>query len=239
MIGNNDIWSIDQQPDVVFLGVWRQDLWVPLRHFLLRVLQGLLQENRAGSCPRNLQCGQESWIAWTIVNYAMKLLKLGLCPTHLDRLNNVQNKKNYVCLRGAQCPVAIATRKKCPACRFFLIIILIIIVDDHHYIIRSFISFSSNCHHHYPHLCHHKFSQNCHNHHEIESFISYYLFIMKEPCVVNWIIFHCRFEKCLKMGMKLEAIREDRTRGGRSTYQVLSSEIVFIYCHFFCLFLTL
>lgn len=30
----------------------------------------------------------------------------------------VQNKKNYVCLRGAQCPVSIATRKKCPACRF-------------------------------------------------------------------------------------------------------------------------
>ena len=78
----------------------------------------------------------------------MKLLKLSLCPTHLDRLNNVQNKKNYVCLRGAQCPVAIATRKKCPACRFFLIIILIIIVNDHHYIIRSVISFSSICHHH-------------------------------------------------------------------------------------------
>lgn len=56
----------------------------------------------------------------------------------------VQNKKNYVCMRGAQCQVVIATRKKCPA---------------------------------------------------------------------------CRFEKCLKMGMKLEAIREDRTRGGRSTYQ--------------------
>jgi len=56
----------------------------------------------------------------------------------------VQNKKNYVCLRGAGCPVAIATRKKCPA---------------------------------------------------------------------------CRFDKCLKQGMKLEAIREDRTRGGRSTYQ--------------------
>ena len=30
----------------------------------------------------------------------------------------MQNKKNYVCLRGAQCPVTIATRKKCPACRF-------------------------------------------------------------------------------------------------------------------------
>ncbi len=75
----------------------------------------------------------------------------------------VQNKKNYVCLRGAACPVTIATRKKCPA---------------------------------------------------------------------------CRFDKCLRTGMKLEgkpdaifplniinenfvvaAIREDRTRGGRSTYQ--------------------
>nr|XP_023023818.1 nuclear hormone receptor FTZ-F1 beta-like [Leptinotarsa decemlineata] len=56
----------------------------------------------------------------------------------------VQNRKNYVCLRGAQCPVTVATRKKCPA---------------------------------------------------------------------------CRFEKCLQCGMKLEAIREDRTRGGRSTYQ--------------------
>lgn len=56
----------------------------------------------------------------------------------------VQNRKNYVCLRGAACPVTIATRKKCPA---------------------------------------------------------------------------CRFDKCLQKGMKLEAIREDRTRGGRSTYQ--------------------
>ena len=35
------------------------------------------------------------------------------------------------------------------------------------------------------------------------------------------------------MGMKLEAIREDRTRGGRSTYQVLSSEFVFIIVMFF------
>lgn len=56
----------------------------------------------------------------------------------------VQNRKNYVCLRGGPCPISIATRKKCPA---------------------------------------------------------------------------CRFEKCLQRGMKLEAIREDRTRGGRSTYQ--------------------
>jgi nuclear receptor subfamily 5 group A protein 3 len=30
----------------------------------------------------------------------------------------VQNRKNYVCLRGSSCPVTIATRKKCPACRF-------------------------------------------------------------------------------------------------------------------------
>lgn len=56
----------------------------------------------------------------------------------------VQNRKNYVCIRGGPCPISIATRKKCPA---------------------------------------------------------------------------CRFEKCLQRGMKLEAIREDRTRGGRSTYQ--------------------
>ncbi|XP_060810355.1 nuclear hormone receptor FTZ-F1 beta [Amyelois transitella] len=56
----------------------------------------------------------------------------------------VQNRKNYSCLRGGSCPVTVATRKKCPA---------------------------------------------------------------------------CRFEKCLVCGMKLEAIREDRTRGGRSTYQ--------------------
>ncbi|GLV44068.1 Hormone receptor-like in 39 [Carabus blaptoides fortunei] len=56
----------------------------------------------------------------------------------------VQNRKNYVCLRGAICLVTVATRKKCPA---------------------------------------------------------------------------CRFDKCLQCGMKLEAIREDRTRGGRSTYQ--------------------
>lgn len=56
----------------------------------------------------------------------------------------VQNRKNYVCLRGGPCPITITTRKKCPA---------------------------------------------------------------------------CRFEKCLQRGMKLEAIREDRTRGGRSTYQ--------------------
>ncbi|XP_017016537.1 nuclear hormone receptor FTZ-F1 beta [Drosophila kikkawai] len=56
----------------------------------------------------------------------------------------VQNRKNYVCVRGGPCQVSISTRKKCPA---------------------------------------------------------------------------CRFEKCLQKGMKLEAIREDRTRGGRSTYQ--------------------
>ncbi|KAH8421173.1 hypothetical protein KR009_010296 [Drosophila setifemur] len=56
----------------------------------------------------------------------------------------VQNRKNYVCVRGGPCQVCISTRKKCPA---------------------------------------------------------------------------CRFEKCLQKGMKLEAIREDRTRGGRSTYQ--------------------
>lgn len=30
----------------------------------------------------------------------------------------VQNRKNYMCLRGGNCPVTVTTRKKCPACRF-------------------------------------------------------------------------------------------------------------------------
>uniref|UniRef100_A0A6P4FRE0 Nuclear hormone receptor FTZ-F1 beta-like n=1 Tax=Drosophila rhopaloa TaxID=1041015 RepID=A0A6P4FRE0_DRORH len=30
----------------------------------------------------------------------------------------VQNRKNYVCVRGGPCQVSISTRKKCPACRF-------------------------------------------------------------------------------------------------------------------------
>ncbi|UYV67269.1 Hr39 [Cordylochernes scorpioides] len=100
----------------------------------------------------------------------------GPCPVCSDRISGfhygifscesckgffkrtVQNKKNYVCVRGGGCHITVVTRKKCPA---------------------------------------------------------------------------CRFDKCLKMGMKLEgewracdmvwgetdcAIREDRTRGGRSTY---------------------
>ena len=49
-----------------------------------------------------------------------------------------------------------------------------------------------------------------------------YLLVWVRPFIVpdniNYIYLH-RFDKCLKMGMKLEAIREDRTRGGRSTYQ--------------------
>lgn len=96
-------------------------------------------------------------------NYSVLLDHFSPCPICGDKISGfhygifscesckgffkrtVQNRKNYVCLRGSTCPVTIATRKKCPA---------------------------------------------------------------------------CRFEKCLRMGMKLEAIREDRTRGGRSTYQI-------------------
>jgi nuclear receptor subfamily 5 group A protein 3 len=74
----------------------------------------------------------------------MKILRRSYCLCQGFFKRTVQNRKNYVCLRGAGCPVTVATRKKCPA---------------------------------------------------------------------------CRFDKCLNMGMKLEAIREDRTRGGRSTYQ--------------------
>lgn len=103
-------------------------------------------------------------ICHSVINSSLSRQQLlsGPCPICGDRISGfhygifscesckgffkrtVQNKKNYVCVRGAICPVTIATRKKCPA---------------------------------------------------------------------------CRFDKCLKTGMRLEAIREDRTRGGRSTYQ--------------------
>ncbi|XP_059151797.1 steroidogenic factor 1-like [Physella acuta] len=35
----------------------------------------------------------------------------------------------------------------------------------------------------------------------------------------------CRFKRCLMMGMKLEAIRQDRTRGGRSSYDGCASHL--------------
>ncbi|CAL1541808.1 unnamed protein product [Lymnaea stagnalis] len=35
----------------------------------------------------------------------------------------------------------------------------------------------------------------------------------------------CRFKTCLQMGMKLEAIRQDRTRGGRSSYDGCASHL--------------
>ncbi|XP_005110423.1 nuclear hormone receptor FTZ-F1 beta isoform X2 [Aplysia californica] len=35
----------------------------------------------------------------------------------------------------------------------------------------------------------------------------------------------CRFKRCLIMGMKLEAIRQDRTRGGRSSYEGCGSHL--------------
>lgn len=41
----------------------------------------------------------------------------------------------------------------------------------------------------------------------------------------------CRFEKCLKVGMRLEAIREDRTRGGRSSYQCSLSAVMNSFVH--------
>ncbi|XP_022236958.1 nuclear hormone receptor FTZ-F1 beta-like isoform X2 [Limulus polyphemus] len=91
------------------------------------------QQLLSGPCPI---CGDR------ISGFHYGIFSCESCKGFFKR--TVQNKKNYVCLRGANCHVAINTRKKCPA---------------------------------------------------------------------------CRFNKCLKMGMKLEAIREDRTRGGRSTYQ--------------------
>lgn len=91
------------------------------------------QQLLSGPCP---VCGDR------ISGFHYGIFSCESCKGFFKR--TVQNKKHYVCLRGASCPVAISTRKKCPA---------------------------------------------------------------------------CRFDKCLRTGMKLEAIREDRTRGGRSTYQ--------------------
>ncbi|UYV67270.1 Hr39, partial [Cordylochernes scorpioides] len=60
----------------------------------------------------------------------------GPCPVCSDRISGfhygifscesckgffkrtVQNKKNYVCVRGGGCHITVVTRKKCPACRF-------------------------------------------------------------------------------------------------------------------------
>lgn len=91
------------------------------------------QQLLSGPCPI---CGDR------ISGFHYGIFSCESCKGFFKR--TVQNKKNYVCLRGAKCTITISTRKKCPA---------------------------------------------------------------------------CRFDKCLKTGMKLEAIREDRTRGGRSTYQ--------------------
>ncbi|XP_028967272.1 nuclear hormone receptor FTZ-F1 beta [Galendromus occidentalis] len=91
------------------------------------------QQLLSGPCPI---CGDR------ISGFHYGIFSCESCKGFFKR--TVQNKKHYVCLRGGNCAVQVATRKKCPA---------------------------------------------------------------------------CRFDKCLKMGMKLEAIREDRTRGGRSTYQ--------------------
>ncbi|KAI1289481.1 Nuclear hormone receptor FTZ-F1 beta [Halotydeus destructor] len=90
------------------------------------------QQLLSGPCPI---CGDR------ISGFHYGIFSCESCKGFFKR--TVQNKKNYMCLRGANCQVMKSTRKKCPG---------------------------------------------------------------------------CRFEKCLKVGMKLEAIREDRTRGGRSTY---------------------
>ena len=91
------------------------------------------QQLLSGPCPI---CGDR------ISGFHYGIFSCESCKGFFKR--TVQNKKNYVCVRGTNCLITVTTRKKCPA---------------------------------------------------------------------------CRFDKCLKMGMKLEAIREDRTRGGRSTYQ--------------------
>ncbi|CRK96819.1 CLUMA_CG009883, isoform A [Clunio marinus] len=134
-----------------------------LHHSMLYrpLIDGEQQNFRLGTTEENNNDQQDPGIPTTAGISRQQLIN-SPCPICSDKISGfhygifscesckgffkrtVQNRKNYVCLRGAACPVTIATRKKCPA---------------------------------------------------------------------------CRFEKCLQKGMKLEAIREDRTRGGRSTYQ--------------------
>lgn len=104
------------------------------QHSVLAAQSGITRQQLINSpCPI---CGDK------ISGFHYGIFSCESCKGFFKR--TVQNKKNYVCMRGSTCTVSTSTRKKCPA---------------------------------------------------------------------------CRFDKCLCMGMKLEAIREDRTRGGRSTYQ--------------------
>ncbi|KAH7932228.1 hypothetical protein HPB51_029461 [Rhipicephalus microplus] len=65
------------------------------------------QQLLSGPCPI---CGDR------ISGFHYGIFSCESCKGFFKR--TVQNKKHYVCLRGAACPVAVATRKKCPACRF-------------------------------------------------------------------------------------------------------------------------
>ncbi|XP_077507297.1 nuclear hormone receptor FTZ-F1 beta-like [Amblyomma americanum] len=96
------------------------------------------QQLLSGPCPI---CGDR------ISGFHYGIFSCESCKCFFKRV--VQIKRHYVCLRGAACPVVMATRKMCPA---------------------------------------------------------------------------CRFDKCLRAGMKLEAVREDRARGGRRIYQCSYSE---------------
>lgn len=65
------------------------------------------QQLLSGPCPI---CGDR------ISGFHYGIFSCESCKGFFKR--TVQNKKNYVCLRGANCHVSISTRKKCPACRF-------------------------------------------------------------------------------------------------------------------------
>lgn len=65
------------------------------------------QQLLSGPCPI---CGDR------ISGFHYGIFSCESCKGFFKR--TVQNKKNYVCLRGNECLVTTATRKKCPACRF-------------------------------------------------------------------------------------------------------------------------
>lgn len=88
---------------VVHLWMW----WCLNNYFFLLCLNFLFTVYFFSPCPI---CGDK------ISGFHYGIFSCESCKGFFKR--TVQNRKNYVCLRGAVCPVTVATRKKCPACRF-------------------------------------------------------------------------------------------------------------------------
>ncbi len=105
---NQDLLEVSMPPipstsDNATLGIMGED-----KHAATVAQAGISRQQLINSpCP---VCGDK------ISGFHYGIFSCESCKGFFKR--TVQNKKNYQCLRGANCPVSIATRKKCPACRF-------------------------------------------------------------------------------------------------------------------------